>query len=54
MKYGSGTVTVQRAVAAFGIGSLTFIEGNMGRYKYKSLLEHTLKPSVNNFDLGSG
>lgn len=54
VKHGGGSVMVWGAVASSGVGRLAFIEGNMDRYQYKSLLEHNLKPSVDNLHLGSG
>ncbi|XP_017467368.1 PREDICTED: uncharacterized protein LOC108359826 [Rhagoletis zephyria] len=52
VKHG-GNVMDWGAVAASGVGRIVFIEGNMDRYQYKSLLEHNLKPSVDNLELGA-
>lgn len=52
VKHGGGNVMVWGAVAASGVGNLAFIEGNMDRYQYKSILEQNLKASVDNLNLG--
>lgn len=40
-------------MAASGVGRLVFIEGNMDRHMYKSILEENLRPSVDSLGLGS-
>lgn len=45
-------VVVWGAVAASGVGNLVFVEGNMDRYQYKSILEQNLRASVDNLKLG--
>ncbi|KAH8292862.1 hypothetical protein KR044_001663, partial [Drosophila immigrans] len=52
VKHGGGSVMVWGAVAASGVGNLVFIEGNMDRFQYKSILDHNLKPSVKKLCLG--
>lgn len=52
VKHGGGSVMVWGAVAASGVGKLVFIEGNMDRYQYKSILEQNLKTSVDILNLG--
>ena len=37
---------------AFGVGNLVFVEGKMDRFKYKSILEQDMGPSVSNLNLG--
>ena len=49
---GGGNVIVWEAVAASGAGKLEFIECNIDRYQYKSILEHNLKESVDVLSLG--
>lgn len=52
VKHGGGNVMVWGAVAASGVGNLVFVEGNMDRFQYKSILEQNLGASVNKLDLG--
>lgn len=53
VKHGGKSVMVWRAVTASGVGNLVFIEGNMDRFEYKTILENNLKLSVDKLCLGS-
>lgn len=53
VKHGGGSVMVWGAVAASGVGNLVFVEGNMNRFQYKSILEQNLQQSVDKLCLGA-
>lgn len=53
VKHGGGSVMVWGAVAASRVGNLVFVEGNMNRFQYKSILEQNLQPSVDKLCLGA-
>ena len=53
VKHGGGSVMVWGAMGAAGVGHLTFIDGIMNKYVYKSILEQHMQSSVDCLGLGS-
>jgi len=46
LRHGSGSFMVWGAVAASGVGNMFFIVGITDHFRYKTILEHNLKVSL--------
>lgn len=53
VKHGAGGVMVWGCMASNGVGNLVFIDGNMDRFQYKSILQNNLKISAEKLGLGN-